>query len=148
MKRLILLLMLLAAPVWALDPSEMLSDPTLEKRARALDFEIRCVKCQSEAIASSNADWAKDARRAVREMIGAGSSDAEVKAFFVQRYGEVVLMEPNASGANLLLWLAGPAMLIAGLGIGGFYIRRRNAAVSDTELSADEEAQLAEILKK
>jgi cytochrome c-type biogenesis protein CcmH len=148
MKRLILILVMLAAPVWALDPSEMLSDPALEKRARALDFEIRCVKCQSEAIASSNADWAKDARRAVREMIGGGATDAEVKAFFVQRYGEVVLMEPNASGANLLLWLAGPAMLIAGVGIGGVYIRRRNAATPDTVLSEDEEAQLAEILKK
>jgi cytochrome c-type biogenesis protein CcmH len=84
----------------------------------------------------------------VREMIGGGATDAEVKAFFVQRYGEVVLMEPNASGANLLLWLAGPAMLIAGVGIGGVYIRRRNAATPDTVLSEDEEAQLAEILKK
>ena len=112
MKRLILLLWLVASPLWALEPSEMLDDPGLEARARVLDHEIRCVKCQSEAVASSNADWAKDARRQIRELIAEGATDAEVKDWFLARYGEFVLMNPDKSGSNLALWLAGPGMLL------------------------------------
>ncbi|MEM6342146.1 MAG: cytochrome c-type biogenesis protein, partial [Pseudomonadota bacterium] len=85
---------LLAGAALALDPSEMLDDPQLEARARALDHDIRCVVCQSEALASSNAEWAREARGIIRERILAGDSDAEVRAFFVERYGEFVLMTP------------------------------------------------------
>ncbi|THH38860.1 cytochrome c-type biogenesis protein CcmH [Aliishimia ponticola] len=151
MRRLAFLLWLvLAAPALALDPSEMLADPELEARARALDHDIRCVKCQSEVVASSNADWAKDARRQIRELISDGASDAEVKQWFLDRYGEFVLMNPPKSGSTLALWLAGPAMLLTALLLGGAYIRRRAHAedpAGDTALSEAEEARLREILK-
>ena len=151
MMRLAAILLALTVSLWpalALSPSEMLEDPALEARARALDHQLRCVKCQSESIASSNADWAQDARRAVREQIAAGASDAEVIAFFHERYGDFVLMKPGTDGANVLLWIAGPAMLVLAGGIAiGYVLRRRKApATTETALSADDEARLKELL--
>lgn len=149
MKRLSLCLGLccLAFQALALDPGEMLDDPALEARARVLDHEIRCLQCQSEAVASSNATWAQDARKMIRERIVAGDSNGEVKAFFVDRYGEFALMDPPKTGSNLLLWLAGPAMALAGLGIGlGFLRARSRAAVASDALNPEEQARLQEIL--
>ena len=146
MKRLALILCLLAAPVLAVEPSEMLADPVLEARAQALDQELRCVKCQSEAIASSNAAWAADARVLVRELIADGKSDAEVMNFFVDRYGEYVRMRPAARGAGLVLWIAAPLMLLGGIGIAALTLRRRRAAPEVAALSADEQAHLDELL--
>lgn len=149
MKRRGFLLGLVASPALALEPDEMLDNPTLEARARKLDHEIRCVKCQSEAVASSNASWAQDARRSIRELIAEGATDAEVKNWFVARYGEFVLMDPPKTGSTLALWLAGPLMLAAA-GLGAWsYLRGRQAPVSTAPdgLSADEQARLEEILK-
>ena len=148
MKRLLLILLLIASPALSLDPSEMLADPALEARARALDDEIRCVKCQSEALSSSNADWARDARRRVRELISEGASDQEVLDWFHARYGDFVLMNPPRSGSNLVLWYAAPVLLLAGLGIGWMTIRGRSRAVAPDGLSEAEKAELARILDK
>lgn len=149
MKRLALILLLLASPLWALDPSEMLDNPAQEARARALDHDLRCVVCQSESVASSNANWAQDARRTVRELISDGSTDEEVRDFFVARYGEFVLMSPKASGSTWLLWAAGPLMLLLAMGGGYGYLRGRAASVAPQEaaLSEAEEARLREIMK-
>ncbi|MFY0633206.1 MAG: cytochrome c-type biogenesis protein CcmH [Vannielia sp.] len=145
-----LILALWAGMALALDPSEMLDDPALEARARALDYELRCVKCQAESIASSNADWARDARAHVREMIAAGASDAEVKAEFLRLYGDFVLMNPPKEGWNLIVWLAGPALLLAGLGVavGAQRQRQRNAGKTPDALDPQEEARLNELLGK
>lgn len=142
--------MFLASPLWALDPSEMLQDPGLEARARAIDHELRCVVCQSESVASSNANWAEDARRTVRELIAGGATDEDVMDFFVARYGEFVLMSPRVSGSNWLLWAAGPLMLLAGLGLGLGYLRGRArvAAPQEAALSEAETKRLREILKE
>ncbi|MEE9389383.1 MAG: cytochrome c-type biogenesis protein [Paracoccaceae bacterium] len=147
MKRLILILCLLAAPAWAIDPSDMLADPVLEARARVLDLELRCVKCQSEAIASSNAEWARDARLMVRELLVDGVSDQGVKDFFHARYGDFVLMDPPKSGANLILWIAGPLMLFGALGVGAMYLRRRGQEGIPDALSDQEKARLDELLR-
>lgn len=146
MKRLLLILCLFTSPVWAIDPADMLSDPNLEARAVTLDNEIRCVQCRSEAIASSNADWARDARLKVRELLDNGASDDDVKSYFLERYGEYVLLNPTKGGSNLILWLAGPLMLILALGGGGLYLRRRGDAAVPEQLSEDEQARLKDIL--
>jgi len=150
MIRAVFLMVLLAFPAWAMDPSEMLSDPALEERARALDHELRCVVCQSESVASSNANWAEDARRTVRELIADGSTDEEVFDFFVARYGEFVLMSPRPSGSNWLLWAAGPIMLLLAGMIGFFYVRGRESAAAPQEeaLSAEESERLQKILNE
>lgn len=149
MIRTLLLVLLIATPVWALDPTEMLPDPAMEERARALDHALRCVVCQSESVASSNANWAQDARRTVRELVAEGQSDDQVLDFFVARYGEFVLMAPRATGSNWVLWAAGPLMLLIALGLGFLYLRGRERAVAPQEaaLSPEEAARLKEILE-
>lgn len=147
MIRALVFLLALAAPAHAVEPDEMLSDPALEARANALDDEIRCVQCRSEAIGSSNADWARDARLVVRELIADGATDDEVLDFFVERYGEVVLMRPRAEGANLVLWLAPALMLLAAGGVSIAYLRRRSRAVPAAEgLTPEEQARIDELL--
>lgn len=151
MKRCVLSLIfgLCASMALALDPSEMLDDPALEARARALDHAIRCVQCQSEAVASSNANWAQDARKMIRERLVAGDTDAQVRAFFVERYGEFVLMDPPKTGSNLLLWAAAPAMALIGLLVGFGFLRSRSRNHSAAEsLSAEEAARLKTILEQ
>jgi cytochrome c-type biogenesis protein CcmH len=149
MKRLLMILMLVAAPVWAVQPDEILDDPALESRARELSKALRCLVCRNESIDDSNAELARDLRLLVRERLVAGDSDDEAISFIVDRYGEYVLLNPKTSGSNLVLWLAGPAMLLIALGVALVYLRRRSAApkVADAGLSAEEEARLKEILK-
>lgn len=131
----------------AVEPEEMLADPILESRAQALDEKIRCVQCQSESIASSNADWAHDARLMVRSLITDGATDDEVLNFFVTRYDEKALMEPRRNGTNLLLWVSGPFILLLSL-LGFFLYHRKSERSGLATLSADEEARLAQLLER
>ena len=147
MRRLALVLAVLAAPVWAVQPDEMLDDPVLENRARELSRELRCLVCRNESIDESNAGLAKDLRVLVRERIAAGDSDEEVIAFVTDRYGEFVLLRPTLTGANVILWVAGPVMLLLGAGIAFATIRRRTSAPTPAPLSDDEKARLDELLK-
>ncbi len=149
MKRLALLLVFLAAPLWAVQPDEVLDDPELEARARALSQDLRCLVCRNENIDDSNAELARDLRLLVRERLVAGDSDEEVMDFIVSRYGEYVLLTPRRGGSNLILYYAGPAMFIFALIAGGLYLRGRAAGrVENREgLSSDEQARLDEIMK-
>ncbi|WP_149586830.1 cytochrome c-type biogenesis protein [Tabrizicola flagellatus] len=142
----ILALFLMLSPAWAVQPDEMLADPALEARARAISREIRCPVCQGETIDDSNAPISRDLRLIIRERLVAGDSDTEVVDFIVARYGEGVLFKPRAEGVNLVLWLAGPALLIAGIAVAVAAGRRR--ASTEATLSAEEEARLREILKQ
>jgi cytochrome c-type biogenesis protein CcmH len=147
MKRLVLALMLLASPVLAVQPDEMLQDPALEARAREISREIRCPVCQGESIDDSNAPISRDLRIIIRERIVAGDTDAEVVDYIVARYGEFVLFNPRAEGSNLILWLAGPALLLVAVAVGAVAFRRRaQTARGDDRLSAEEEARLRKIL--
>ncbi len=137
-----------AAPVWAVQPSEMLADPALEARARALSKGLRCLVCRNENIDDSDAQLARDLRVLLRERITAGDTDAEAVAFLVDRYGEYVLLNPPATGANILLWLAGPGMLLAGVGIAFVTFRRRASAPVAAGLSEDESRRVAELMKE
>ncbi len=149
MKRLILLLVFLATPLWAVNPDEVLDDPALEARARTLSQDLRCVVCRGENIDESNAGIARDLRLLVRERLVAGDSDTEVIDYVVERYGEYVLMKPTTGGANLLLWGAGPALFLIALLTGGLYLRRRARSGETTvSLSDEERARLDEILKQ
>jgi cytochrome c-type biogenesis protein CcmH len=146
----ILALTLIATPLLAVQPDEVLSDPALEARARTLSKDLRCLVCRNENIDDSNADLARDIRLLVRERLVAGDTDAAAMAYIVDRYGEYVLLNPTSKGANLILWIAGPAMLLLGGGVAVAYIRKRRGAgdPAASELSEDEEKRLAEILKQ
>lgn len=149
-RALTLALAIIATPVLAVQPDEILSDPALEARARSLSKDLRCLVCRNENIDDSNADLARDLRLLLRERLVAGDSDAAAIAYIVDRYGEYVLLNPTSKGANLILWIAGPLMLLTGGAVAGLYLRRRRGAAeaTPTDLSADEEKRLAEILKK
>lgn len=143
-----LCLSLLATPVLAVQPDEILPDPALEARAREISKLLRCPVCQGENIDDSNADISRDLRLMVRERLLAGDSNEAVVDYVVDRYGEFVLFEPRATGANLLLWLAGPGMLILGGGIAFLWVRSRRHAGTPAALTPEEEARLREILKE
>jgi cytochrome c-type biogenesis protein CcmH len=123
--------LVLVLPVQALEPSEMLKDPALEARARALSAELRCLVCQNQSIDESEAPLAKDLRVLIRERLTAGDSDAAIMDFIVARYGEFVLLRPRFSGETALLWL-GPFLIVA---IAGIFLltRRRRLAESPQE---------------
>jgi cytochrome c-type biogenesis protein CcmH len=149
MRALILsLLMLLATPALAVQPDEVLPDPALEARARAISADLRCPVCQGESIDDSNAPISRDLRLAVRERLVAGDSDAQVVDYIVARYGEFVLFRPRATGAGLVLWLAGPLMLLAGGLIAWAALRRRARAPEAEGLSEADRARLDELLKE
>jgi cytochrome c-type biogenesis protein CcmH len=148
-RRLALAAALLAAPAFAVQPDEVLDDPALEARARELSTGLRCLVCRNESIDESNADLARDMRLLLRERLVEGDTDEEAVAFLVDRYGEYVLLRPTATGANLILWIAAPAMLLGGGLIAGLYLRRRASAaqVGADVLSEAEKARLAQLLK-
>lgn len=137
------------APVWALQPDEVLEDPVLESRAREISAEVRCLVCQNESIDDSNAELARDLRILVRERLVEGDTDAEVKSFLVARYGEFVLLRPSLTGANWLLWLGGPVLLVLGAFASVRYIRRSRpeAAARAAPLSEAERARLQALLR-
>lgn len=149
MRQILLILMLaLATPALAVQPDEVLQDTALEERARDLSKGLRCLVCRNESIDESNAPLARDLRVLLRERLVAGDTDAEAIDFIVDRYGEYVLLQPTTSGANVLLWAAGPLMLLMALMIGYGYLRRRSLAapVAAEPLSEAEEARLKDIL--
>ena len=143
----VLLTALWAAPGWTVEPDEMLDDPVLEARARALSQELRCLVCQNEPIDSSNAGLARDLRILVRERLVAGDSDDDVKAFLVARYGDYVLLDPPMKLTTYALWF-GPALLLllGGLGVFLFFSGARRAPGAAAPLSAEERARLDRLL--
>lgn len=147
MRVLALLLCLLAAPVWAVQPDEVLDDPVLETRARDISQGLRCPVCRNESIDESNAALSRDLRLMVRERLVEGDTDQEVFDAVVARYGEYVLLRPDTSGANIVLWLAAPAMLLVALGIGFVTVRRRAGAAATQDLSEAEKARVEEIMR-
>ncbi len=138
----------LPAPVWAVQPDEVMEDPELEARARDISTLLRCVVCRNESIDESNAEVARDLRLYVRELILEGNSNEEVLGEVVDRYGEYVLMRPPMTGSTIALWAAGPILLLVGLGLAFGYVRRRSTAqpIGEQALSAEEEARLRDLL--
>ncbi len=102
-------------PSYGLDPGEALRDPVLEKRARALAAELRCMVCQNQSIDDSDAELARDLRRLVRERLVAGDSDQKIRAMIVERYGEFALFRPRVSAKTYVLWGMPFALLMLGL---------------------------------
>lgn len=140
----------IAAPARAVQPDEMLPDPRLEQRARALSQHLRCMVCQNQSIDDSEAPLAKDLRLLVRERLKAGDSDPQVIDYMVARYGDFVLLKPRFSWQTVVLWLT-PAivLLVGGFGLLIALRRRRSlaAAAAPPPLTPAEERKLAELAK-
>ena len=126
----------------ASDPAERLADPAQEAQARALFADVRCLVCQNESIDDSEAELARDLRQIVREQVKAGKTDAQIKRFLTDRYGEFVLLTPQFSIGNLVLW-AGPFLIVL-FGAGLLLARLRNRPV-DAELTPSEAQRLRKL---
>ncbi|HXQ50359.1 MAG TPA: cytochrome c-type biogenesis protein [Stellaceae bacterium] len=150
MRRRAFLLAALAAPLTAraVEPAEMLSDPKLEARARAIGRELRCLVCQNESIDDSGAGLAHDLRVLLRERIAAGDSDAQATQYIVNRYGQFVLLKPPVEPATWALWFGPPALLaLAALGTVLFLRRRRPEAMgAPAPLDEAERQRIAQLL--
>jgi len=146
-----ILTLMLAIPGWAVEPDEILSDATLEKRARDISQNLRCLVCQNESIDESNASLARDLRLLVRERLMEGETDQEVLEFIVDRYGEFVLLRPQVNGVNLILWALAPIALLLSLIFSGAYIFNGNRSVKvakPTPLTNEEQDKLDQILRR
>lgn len=126
--------MLLAASLLAFLVEAPLADPEAEARAQSLMREIRCVACENEPVSQSSAAIAEDMRVQIREMVDDGASDAEVRDWFVSRYGEFVLFRPAARGASgWLLWGLPFALLLAGGGAAVWLGRKASGKTPEIE---------------
>lgn len=142
----VLCFLLLASGSPAVQPDEILKDPALEARARALSAELRCLVCQNQSIDDSDAPLAKDLRVLIREHLVRGESDAQVKEFIVGRYGEFVLLKPRFNRKTAVLW-TGPFLILI---LAGFFLWRRRPSSSPAEspLSDEEKAELRRVIGK
>src|SRR5947209_16278646 len=138
---LVMMVLLGAGPLHAVQVDEILPDPVLEARAREISHELRCMVCQNQSIDDSEAPLARDLRLLVRERLKAGDSDSQVVDYMVARYGEFVLLRPRMSWHTAILWGAPLAILIAGLFAIGFSVLRRSGEPMAPEVTALSEAE-------
>src|ERR1700694_4818675 len=138
---LVVLALVGAAPLHAVQVDEILPDPALETRARAISQDLRCMLCQNQSIDDSEAPLARDLRLLVRERLKAGDSDAQVLDFMVARYGEFVLLKPRFSWHTAILWAPPLTILIIGLFAVGFSVLRRSGRTALPEVAGLSEAE-------
>jgi cytochrome c-type biogenesis protein CcmH len=132
-------------PAFAVLPSEQLSDPRLEARARAISQELRCVVCQNQTIDDSNADLAHDLRVLLRQRLSAGDSDAQAVDFIVKRYGDYVLLKPPFKPETMMLWL-GPLLFLLTGGAGVMLYLRGRRDAGGRDFTAEERSRLGVLL--
>ncbi|TCM73247.1 cytochrome c-type biogenesis protein [Rhizobium sp. BK068] len=141
-----LAVVLSSVPAFAVNPDEVLADPKLEARARAISAELRCMVCQNQSIDDSNAELAKDLRLLVRERLTDGDTDEQVMNYIVSRYGEFVLLKPRFEMKTILLWGA-PLLLVVAGGLSLIVFARKSAGrPTGSKLTAEEQARLSELL--
>jgi cytochrome c-type biogenesis protein CcmH len=121
-------------------------DPAVEKRLATLSKELRCLVCQNETLADSQASLAEDLRHEIREQIKAGKSDKEIISFLTARYGDFILYRPQVTPTTYLLWFGPFVLLIVGLIILFRYIRTRRDTIDERPLSNDERKRASELL--
>lgn len=147
MKRLaILLLSLLPVFAYAGEARDMAADPVLEKRMIGLAEKLRCLVCQNESLASSHAELAEDLRREVREQMAQGKNDKEIIDYLVSRYGDFVLYDPPMKSYTLLLWFGPFVLLLIGVGMLLYQLRKRRQTVAEPQLSDEAQKRAAALL--
>jgi len=142
----ILLLMFAYHGLMANEAAPLAEDPVVEQRLIGISEEMRCLVCQNESLAGSRSDLANDLRAQIRTMIKAGKSDAEIRQYMVDRYGDFVLYRPPVKPTTWLLWLGPFTILLIGI-LGLFaYLRKRNTSIDSKTLSDDENRRLDALL--
>ena len=133
--------------VHAEEAAPLAQDPILEQRLLSISEEMRCLVCQNESLAGSRSELAQDLRREIRDLIQQGKSDAEIRTFMVDRYGDFILYRPPVKPTTWLLWLGPFGLMLAGLTGLLVYLRRRNTQVTKTTLSDDENKRIDTLLR-
>ncbi|MDP6189295.1 MAG: cytochrome c-type biogenesis protein CcmH [Gammaproteobacteria bacterium] len=143
---LVVLFLTLVMPAQAAIETYQFAAPELADRFAELTTELRCPKCQNQNLADSDSIISKDLRRQVKQMVDAGQSDDEIRAFMVQRYGDFILYDPPFNTQTLVLWLAPGVLVLLGLGVVIFM--RRGKAAAPAALSDQERAELDALIKR
>ena len=148
MKSWLIVLMLAWATltVQAKEAAPLAQDEAVEKRLVDISSELRCLVCQNESLSGSHAELANDLRREIRTLIKDGKSDKEIMGFMVDRYGDFVRYRPPLKGSTLLLWFGPGLFMVGGLTALVLYLRRRNKAIEDAPLSAEEQGEADRLL--
>ena len=142
----LVLVLSLARAAWAGDAAPVAADPVLEDRVTAVASELRCLVCQNQTLADSNAPLAVDLRNQIRERMQQGASERDIIGFMVERYGDFVLYRPPFKSTTLLLWVGPMLLMIAGLAALYYRLARRRREVAKPELSGEERARAAALL--
>jgi cytochrome c-type biogenesis protein CcmH len=122
-------------------------DPALEQRLHNLSQNLRCLVCQNETLADSQADLAADLRDEIREQMKAGKSDKEIINFLTARYGQFILYKPQVTPTTYLLWFGPFVLLLAGLAVLFRYIKQRRDLIPEQPLSVEERRRAEELLR-
>jgi len=143
-----LILLFMSGPAWAGEAAPLAEDPLAEARLKHLAVELRCLVCQNQTLADSNAPLAEDLRREVREMIAKNMSDQEIIDFLVSRYGDFVLYRPPWKATTTLLWL-GPFLLL-GSGAAALLmaLKRRTKTATETTVTDEERRRVEQLLSQ
>lgn len=149
MKKLFIAALLACAPVaaWAGEAKDVAKDPVVEKRMIDLTSKLRCLVCQNETLAASQAPLAEDLRREVREQISAGKSNQEIIDYLVARYGDFVLYDPPMKAYTLFLWLGPFLFMLGGAGVLVYQLRKRRKVVTEPQLTAEAQRRAAALLE-
>jgi cytochrome c-type biogenesis protein CcmH len=138
MKRLVLLWLVVSGTAFAVDPTTM-PTPELQQRYEEITHGLRCMQCMNNSIADSPVGLASDLRRDVKELLLAGKTDAEIRAYMVQRYGNVILFTPPVSGSSLWVWVLPVIAALGGVFVGVRVVRRRARLVDQDDSVVDTE---------
>jgi cytochrome c-type biogenesis protein CcmH len=141
-----LLIFLLSGPAWAGEARPLADDPVAEARLKQLAVELRCLVCQNQTLADSNAPLAEDLRREVREMIAKNMSDKEIIEFLTARYGDFVLYRPPLKATTTLLWVGPFVLLTVGASALVIALRRRARKVVDVPVTDEEHRRVEQLL--
>jgi len=143
---LLALMLLLSSSVYAGEAKDLADDPVMERRMINLAEQVRCLVCQSETVASSRSDWSNDVRQIMREKMQAGATDQEIKDILVERFGKSVLFDPPVDRETIPLWIAPFVMLLVGVAVLFFQLRKRRQTVPETQLSDEAQKRAAALL--
>jgi cytochrome c-type biogenesis protein CcmH len=144
----LLLLCSLLSSVSAQEARPLADDPVVEARLQKLAKEFRCLVCQNETIADSQADLAQDLRAQIREQIRAGKSDKEIIKYMTDRYGQFVLYRPPVTPTTYVLWFGPFLFLLGGLAILYRYVKQRREMIAEPQLSEEQRRRVEAILKE
>lgn len=143
-----LFLMTFVGLVRADEALPLAADPVLEKRLISISEEMRCLVCQNESLSGSRSDLAQDLRREIRDLIQQGKTDAEIRTFMVDRYGDFILYRPPVKPTTWLLWMGPFVLMIGGIAALLMYLRRRNTQVPSTALTDDDNKRIDALLRE